>query len=1085
VSDPDVVDASAVGEFERAERLAGVLLRTSRAEETLAERRRARRLGRLLAEPEGRELVFHLTDEVMRTADDRRACRRLRTLVGEGLPRSLGVVDRAGLRAAAAAGPWLSVAVARVVRARLRAETRRVVIRAADRALARHVARRRSAGIDVNINLLGEAILGDAEAAKRVDAVCRLLRRPDVRCVSVKISALAANLDVLAFEHSVGAAVDALRRILRIAATATPPKLVNLDMEEYHDLHLTVAVFRAVLDEPEFRSLTAGIALQAYLPDSHAVFAEICDWARRRRAAGAAPVRVRLVKGANLAMESVDAEIAGWAPAPYADKADVDASFKRMLEIGLAAAERGDLQLGVGSHNLFDVAWALTQRDDRGLSREIELEMLEGMAPAQSRAVRAAAGSLLLYSPIVDDAEFSAAIAYLSRRLDENTAPGNFLRSLFTITPGSELWAAERDKFRRAVADRATVSTAPRRIQDRRTEKLRFDPEAPFANVPDTDFSSAGNREWIASYLLNAAVGELPPLLTSTDEIDDVVGRAVAAARGWSQTSTDERRALLTRAAEVMSARRGRAIAVMAAETGKTVHEGDPEVSEGVDMALWAATQTRLLDELAGEGVELRPRGVVLIAAPWNFPYSIPANGVCSALAAGNAVLLKPAPEAVATGRELVDTLHAAGFPRDVVQLVRCPDDDVGRHLVTHDAIDTVVLTGAYETAQTFLQWKPQLRLIAETSGKNALVITGGADVDLAVRDLVRSAFGHAGQKCSAASLAVVEAGLYDRGRFLTRLADAVSSIRVGPAIALPTMMGPVITRPAGKLARALAQLDPGERWLVEPRVLDDGGRLWSPGVRTGVQPGSWFHRTECFGPVLGVMRARDLDEAIAFQDATDFGLTGGLHSLDPDEIAHWSARVEVGNAYVNRHITGAIVRRQPFGGWKHSSVGPGAKTGGPDDVLRFVRFTPIASSTATYHPAVLAACDETGLRAEENVHRYVPVGRVVVRAGDGTTDAELRALACAARIAGADYDVCGAETSDAQLAGRIGGMRADRLRALVPVSDELATACHHAGVTVDDTAVTAAARVELPRWAREQSVSRTRHRHGRLDPGR
>jgi RHH-type proline utilization regulon transcriptional repressor/proline dehydrogenase/delta 1-pyrroline-5-carboxylate dehydrogenase len=375
--------------------------------------------------------------------------------------------------------------------------------------------------------------------------------------------------------------------------------------------------------------------------------------------------------------------------------------------------------------------------------------------------------------------------------------------------------------------------------------------------------------------------------------------------------------------------------------------------------------------------------------------------------------------------------------------------------------------------------------LIAETSGKNAMVITGGADVDLAIHDLVRSAFGHAGQKCSAASLAIVEGKLYDDSRFLARLADAVSSIRVGPATALSTMMGPVITRPAAKLERALTQLDPGERWLVEPRALDDGGRLWRPGVRTGVAAGSWFHRTECFGPVLGVMRARDLDEALELQNGTDFGLTGGLHSLDPDEIAHWSERVQVGNLYVNRHITGAIVRRQPFGGWKHSSVGPGAKTGGPDDLLRFVRCSPSTSSAAAYDRCILEPRDDAGLRAEENVHRYVPLDRVLVRVGEGTTSAELQAVAQAAAVTGVDHQWCGADETDARLAGRIGSLGASRLRALVPVSDVLASACHRAGVAVDDTAVTTSARVELPRWAREQSVSRTRHRHGRLDPGR
>ena len=273
------------------------------------------------------------------------------------------------------------------------------------------------------------------------------------------------------------------------------------------------------------------------------------------------------------------------------------------------------------------------------------------------------------------------------------------------------------------------------------------------------------------------------------------------------------------------------------------------------------------------------------------------------------------------------------------MQLVRCPDDDVGRHLVTHPGVDGVVLTGAYDTARLFLSWQPSLRLLAETSGKNSLVISQTADIDLALHDLVRSAFGHAGQKCSAASLAIVEAPLYDDAAFLARLADAVRSLRVGPAHDLASMVGPVITTPAGKLRRGLTELDQGESWLVRPHALDDGEQLWTPGVRLGVQPGSWFHQTECFGPILGVMRADDLDHALELQNAVPYGLTGGLHSLDEAEIDRWLARVEVGNAYVNRHTTGAIVRRQPFGGWKRSSVGRGAKTGGPDDILRFVTF--------------------------------------------------------------------------------------------------------------------------------------------------
>jgi RHH-type proline utilization regulon transcriptional repressor/proline dehydrogenase/delta 1-pyrroline-5-carboxylate dehydrogenase len=1076
-TDDDVmVDAS--------DRLASALLRAAIAQTTRAEARRARRLGRILADTRGRELLFTLTDEVLRTNDDRRAMRRLQSLVEPDVPDSFGPIDRLGLRLASVAGGVAPGLVARAVKARVRAETHGVILPASDPGLARHLAHRRAEGVDSNVNLLGEAILGDDEADARLDAVTRFLQRRDVQCVSVKASALCANLDVLAFDHSVARIGERLRHLFRVAGAVQPPKFVYLDMEEYRDLHLTVVAFRRVLDEPEFVALPAGIALQAYIPDSFAVLDELCEWAAARRAAGGAPVRVRIVKGANLAMEQAEAELMGWPQAPYETKAEVDAHYKRMLDRAFDAADRGDVRVGVASHNLFDVAWALTQRAARGLDTAVEIEMLEGMAPAQARAVRQTAGSLLLYTPVVDEAEYTAAIAYLSRRLDENAADENFLRALFSIAPGSSAWKAERARFENAVAARRSVTTMPRRTQNRRTERRTFEPDAPFANEPDTDFTLPANREWIEYHLAACAPPVAPPLLTHTDAIDEVVVRANAAAREWTSASSDVRRHVLTRVAELMAAHRGRTIAVMAHETGKAVHEGDTEVSEAIDMARWAAAQTRVLDNLAADGVRAAPVGTVLVAGPWNFPYAIPANGVCSALAAGNAVILKPAPEAVATAVELAAQLRDAGVPNDVVQLVRCPDDDVGRHLVTHDGIDTVVLTGAYDTAQMFLDWKPQLRLIAETSGKNAVVVTGGADVDLAIHDIVRSAFGHAGQKCSAASLAIIESSLHDDGRFLARLADAVRSMRVGVASDLATMMGPVITEPQGKLARALTELDPGERWLVEPKQLDGSGRLWSPGVKVGVRPGSWFHMTECFGPVLGVMRASDLDAALALQNAPEFGLTGGLHSLDPDEIAHWTERVQVGNAYVNRHTTGAIVRRQPFGGWKHSSVGPGTKTGGPHDILRFVRFT-AETLDRPLDPSVFVPRDLAGLRAEQNVLRYPAIEKVVVRSTATTSPDELRVLREAARLTGVKTEIVEWREFDDVLAARIGATGATRLRALGPISDVLARACHGAGITVDDTAVTASSTVELARWCREQAISRTMHRHGRVAAAR
>jgi RHH-type proline utilization regulon transcriptional repressor/proline dehydrogenase/delta 1-pyrroline-5-carboxylate dehydrogenase len=432
-----------------------------------------------------------------------------------------------------------------------------------------------------------------------------------------------------------------------------------------------------------------------------------------------------------------------------------------------------------------------------------------------------------------------------------------------------------------------------------------------------------------------------------------------------------------------------------------------------------------------------------------------------------------------------------------VLQFVACPDTEVGQRLITHPAVDTVVLTGAYDTAQLFLGWKPSLRLLAETSGKNAVVVTAAADVDAAIRDVVRSAFGHAGQKCSAASLCIVEAALYDDPSFLRRLAETVRSVRVGEGADPATMTGPLIAPPQGNLLRALTTLEPGEQWLVEPRQLDDASRLWSPGVRTGVQPGSWFHMTECFGPVLGVMRATDLDDAIALQNATPYGLTGGLQSLDPAEIVHWLDRVEVGNAYVNRHITGAIVQRQPFGGWKRSSIGGAPKAGGPGYVAAFAHIDradtapdtapdttlDTASFTEPWRNEFAIELDRSGIAAERNGLRSRPLPHVVVRADATAAASGARAVAeLAASITGTPttWSIVDTQT-EAALIERLRQLQPTKLRALCPISDDLRAACHALDVTVDESPVTTFGPIELPRWLREQSISETRHRYGRL----
>jgi RHH-type proline utilization regulon transcriptional repressor/proline dehydrogenase/delta 1-pyrroline-5-carboxylate dehydrogenase len=994
-----------------------------------------------------------LTDQVVRIHEPRRAARRFRAIARAGGADVAGPIDGALARAGGWASHIAPALVTRLVVRRLRTQTRGVILPAEDPALARHLARRHAEGFRVNVNVLGEAILGEGEAARRLELVRDTLRRPDVDYLSVKVSALASQLSAVDFAGDVARVTERLLPLYREAHELGV--FVNLDMEEYRDLHLTIAVFRAALEQlPE---LEAGIALQAYLPDSHAAARSLCEWAVARRGRGGAGIKVRLVKGANLAMERVEAELRGWPQAPYETKAEVDASYKRLLDTLLEDRWRDSVRVGVASHNLFDVAWALTlDAGDR-----VDFEMLEGMADPEARAVRRRAGQVVLYAPVVRRDDFEAAIAYLARRLDENTAPENFLRAMFSMTPRSPAFAQERERFRRAVASRDAVSTNPRRGVQERTAT---DPDAPFANEPDTDWAVAENRERLA----DALAAPVAPLAAPSLAVDDV-DRAVAVARRstWPSTSFADRRRILCRVADVMAARRFETLASMAHTAVKTPSQGDPEVSEAVDFARYYAASTRTIEELVDDGLRFDPLGPIVVVPPWNFPYSIPAGGVLAALAAGNPVLLKPAPETLAVGALVAEHCWDAGVPQDALQLLPVAEDDAGRRLITHPDVGGVILTGAYDTARLFRSWRPDLRLHAETSGKNAIVVTAAADVDLAVKDLVQSAFGHAGQKCSAASLAIVEASVHDDPRFRRQLADAVTSLRVGAATDLATSMGPLVRPASGPLADALTQLEPGESWLVAPRQIDE--QTWTPGVKLGVQPGSAFHQTECFGPVLGVMRAPDLDTAIAWQNATPFGLTGGIHSLDETEIARWLDTVDVGNAYVNRGITGAIVQRQPFGGRKRSVVGPTAKAGGPNYVLGLGRWSGGGEPALErwWQDEFAVVRDATGLRAERNLLRYQPRREVIALVGGSDAD---RAVARAAA------SVAGVTLTDDDRRDDVG-----RVRLLGPVDDGTRRAWLDAGIEVDDTPVVRHGRIELLRWVQEQAVSETRHRLGAL----
>ena len=916
----------------------------------------AQQLAGVLKDPAGLDFTVGFVDRVVRPEDNTAAADAL-AQIADDVPAFLPWYLQTAVRTGGKLAKFVPGAVVPAAQAALRSMVGHLIIDSRDPHLGKAIKKIRTDGVNLNINLLGEAILGQGEANNRIAATLALIERQDVDYVSIKVSATVAPHTHWAHDEAVDDIVEKLRPVYRAAMHADPVTFINIDMEEYKDLDLTLDVYRKLMSEPEFQHYASGIVLQAYLPDAYQAMVQLQGFAAQRVASGGAPIKVRVVKGANLPMEQVQAAMNHWPQTVWPNKQDTDTNYKRILNFAMTPQHLANVQIGVAGQNLFDIALAYLLMQHRGIDVDgpVDFEMLLGMATAQAEAVRADVGRLLLYTPVVHPDEFDVAISYLVRRLEEGASDENFMSAVFELDD-ENFFSRESDRFLTSLAQlehEAEVIPQPRRTQNRQTEDFSHASPATFVNAADSDPNLAANRSWGRetidrmqdSTLGNALVKNCR--VTTEEQLETVITSAIQAGTTWQDLPLATRSQVLIRIGDHLAAARGDLIEVMGSETGKTIDQSDPEVSEGIDFARYYGEQCLHLAQVPG--ATPHPVGLTVVTPPWNFPMAIPTGSVTSALAAGSPVVFKPAPQAQRTAAVIVQAIWAAldefDLPQATVQFVIAEESTIGTSLVTDPRAERVVLTGGYETAQLFKDLRPDMPLLGETSGKNAIIVTPSADLDLAVADVVNSAFGHAGQKCSAASLVILVGQTAVSQRFHRQLLDAVNSLVVDHPDNPQAQMGPVIHEPGEKLSRGLTELEHGQRWHLKPRELDDTGRLYSPGVRSGIKPGSEYHMTEYFGPILGVMSANTLQDAIEYVNAVPYGLTSGIHSLDPEEIATWSEQITAGNLYINRGITGAIVRRQPFGGWKRSAIGPGAKAGGPNYLIGLSDWTDDAST--------------------------------------------------------------------------------------------------------------------------------------------
>ncbi|MFB3890914.1 MAG: L-glutamate gamma-semialdehyde dehydrogenase [Phycisphaerae bacterium] len=961
----------------------------------------------------------------------------------EGVPEFLKV----GLAGAGLLGGLGERVLGRTIRGQVEGMARQFIVGAdAAETVAALTALRRD-GFAFTLDVLGEATVSEDESERYVATYLALLdelagaqkdwpalgggagdldwgHAPRIN-VSVKPSALYSQASAMDFEGSAGRILERLRVIGRKVVAIGG--FMCIDMEAYRLKDLTLEVYRRLREDGEFRDYPRlGVAVQAYLRDTDRDTDDLLAWARQRRLR----ISIRLVKGAYWDQEVVIARQNNWPVPVYTVKAQTDASFERNAEKLLRHSDI--CHLACGTHNVRTASAVMEMAREFGVPEDrYEFQVLHGMAEPFRKALLKLAGRVRLYCP---HGAMLPGMAYLIRRLLENTSNESFLRQTFTQKADEglrrRLLADPRTAVEEAQESREEIEvsrpkdasensgmgvsparsegvspaeiaagTAARRAGQRPTPQPAdaqrprdTDDLPPFRNEPTADFTHAVVREAFTAALaaVRKQLGRTHRLFiggkdVATDdlwdsvnparpaeivgricqagvkEVDAAIGAAHEAFRAWRDVRPRDRAEHLIRAAAVARKRIYELAAWQVFEVGKQWNQACADVCEAIDFLEYYARQMIrlggpwLLGDSPGELNEYvyQPKGVAAVIAPWNFPLAISCGMCAAAIVAGNCVVYKPSEHSPVVGRLLCDILREAGLPPGVLNFIPGRREVIGDYLIDHPRIALVAFTGSMQVGLRIVERAARTgegqtavkRVIAEMGGKNAIIIDDDADLDEAVPAVIQSAFGYAGQKCSACSRAIVLGDVYER--FVERLIPAARSLRVGPPENPANFLGPVISAAArDKVMRyvELARQEGAILYQTPPAYVPADGFYAPITVVGGISPQSRLAQEEIFGPVLAVMRVEDFDQAVELANSTPFALTGGVFSRSPSRIEKCRQEFQVGNLYINRAIVGAIVGRQPFGGLKLSGVG--AKAGGPDYLLQFMDARTIAENT-------------------------------------------------------------------------------------------------------------------------------------------
>ncbi|OYD94586.1 L-glutamate gamma-semialdehyde dehydrogenase [Nostoc sp. 'Peltigera membranacea cyanobiont' 210A] len=831
------------------------------------------------------------------------------------------------------------------------------------------VERLRKEKMAFTIDLLGEAVITEAEAQSYLERYLELMQQlveasknwsaipaideadgepiPKVQ-VSVKLTAFYSQFDPLDAKGSEERVSDRIRILLRRAKELGAA--VHFDMEQYAYKDITLSILKKLLLEEEFRERTdIGMTIQAYLRDSEQDTEDVISWLKER----GYPLTIRLVKGAYWDQETIKAAQKHWKQPVYNDKAATDANFETITQLLLENHQY--VYSAIGSHNVRSHSRAIAIAESLNVPRRrFELQVLYGMGDKVAKALVDKGYRVRVYCPY---GELLPGMAYLIRRLLENTANSSFLRQNLENRPIEELLAPPivKDEKKSLISNSHFLGAAD---TDYAEEEVRTKAAQAFQSVrqqlgktylPLINGEYVNPPEFVDSLnpsKFSEVIGKVG--LISVEQAEQAMQAAKAAFPEWKKTPAKQRADILRKAGDLMELRRAELSVWIVLEVGKPVKEADGEVSEAIDFCRYYADEIERLDkgvnyDIPGETNHYiyQPRGIAVVISPWNFPLAIACGMTVAALVSGNCTLLKPAETSSVIAAKFTEILVDAGFPKGVFQYVPGKGSQVGAYLVNHPDTHVIAFTGSqevgcriYAEAATLKPGQKHMkRVIAEMGGKNAIIVDESADLDQAVVGVVQSAFGYSGQKCSAASRVIVLQPIYDA--FVQRLVEATKSLNIGEAELPSTQVGPVIDANARDRIREYIEKGKAESQLALELPAPEQGYFIGPVIFSEVSPNAVISQEEIFGPVLAVIRVKDFQEALAVANGTNFALTGGLYSRTPSHIQQAQTEFEVGNLYINRNITGAIVGRQPFGGFKLSGVG--SKAGGPDYLLQFL----------------------------------------------------------------------------------------------------------------------------------------------------